>query len=303
MAKSYPWFEEVYAFPIRELRKNKRYVLDILRLLIKLRRTKYDQIMNLYRITSWTGALKMGILFALLKARDKIGHDRYGFGLFLTQKVFAGIFEGRHMADAMQEIALTAGGIRDDRGLEVFWNPKSIARWDTWFKGLSGQILVGINPGGDRENRRWFPDRFAAVARGLIERFGARIILLGGPAEKRLAAFIADGIHADVINLCGEIPLDELPYVLSRLDILITNDSGPMHIAAADGTPIVALFGLGDPEHFRPYMAPERYRILHKPIPCRPCEKDQCASPLCLEAIFVEEVLASCMELLNGKKR
>jgi lipopolysaccharide heptosyltransferase II len=300
LAMNYPYINYVHAFPIRELRKDKRFLLSILQNVRDLRRISFDLCMNLYQVGSLSGAAKMGILFSLLKAKRKIGHDKDSFGLFLTEKVSSEVFKGRHIVDSMLGIASQAGGATDDQGLEVFWSPKITAKWDTFFAQTEGKNLVGINPGGDRENRRWAPDRFAAVAEKIIEQFHSRVILLGGPADRHIASSIECGIHSNVTNLSGKIPLEELPYVISRLDLLITNDSGPMHIAAATKTPLVAIFGPEDPELFGPYAAPALYRVIQKEVPCRPCRDDQCACPSCLDVIAPDEVLAACAELLNN---
>ena len=301
LAENYPYIDYVHAFPIRELRKDKRCIFTILRNVRDLRRLSFDLCVNLYRVGSLSGAAKMGILFSSLKAKRKIGHNKDGFGLFLTEKVSSGIFKGRHVVDTMQEIASQAGGVADNRGIEVFWSPKITAKWDTFFAQIEGKSLVGINPGGDRENRRWAPDRFAAVAEKIIEQFHSRLILLGGPADRQIAASIEYGIHSDVDNLSGKIPVEELPYIISRLDLLITNDSGPMHIAAATKTPLVAIFGPEDPMLFGPYTAPELFRIVYKQMNCRPCNNKHCPSPTCLDQIMPEEVHRYCIELLQSR--
>jgi heptosyltransferase-2 len=299
LAQAYPYFKKVYAFPIRELRKKKSHLLDIARLVNTLRLMAFDKIVNLYLIGSKTGALKMGLLFSLLKAEVKIGLDRHGFGRFLTDSVQASTFEDQHVVDAMQDIALRAGGIPNDQGIEVFWNPVAESKWSPFFDGIERKFVIGINPGGDRANRRWAPDRFAAVAARLVERFDARIVLLGGPGDRDIASSIVHAIPSGVSNLSGTIPLDELPYVISRLDLMVTNDSGPMHIAAATKTPLVALFGPEDPRLFGPYTTPDLYRIIMKDVPCRPCGNKKCTAPLCLDGIHPDEVLDACLDMLQ----
>jgi ADP-heptose:LPS heptosyltransferase len=74
-----------------------------------------------------------------------------------------------------------------------------------------------------------------------------------------------------------------------------------MHIAAATKTPIVAIFGPEDPKLFGPYTTPDLYRIVYKPMHCRPCDKKNCKSPLCLDQITPDDVLTACVELLQGK--
>jgi len=300
LAMNYPYIDHVHAFPIRELRKSKAYLFDIIRIIRDLRGTAFDYLLNLYRVSSLAGSVKMGLLFSLLKADKKVGHDRYGFGSFLTERVPAGTFTGRHVAEVMIEIAARAGGIPDGEGIEVFWNADIASRWEDFFVPLTGRVIVGINPGG-KENFRWAPDRFASAAEEIIERFNAAVILLGGPAEVPIASDIAGRIRADVFNLAGKTSVDALPYIISRMDLLITNDSGPMHIAAATKTPLVALFGPEDPKLFGPYTEPELYRVIQKDVPCRPCGEKKCLRPSCLDLITPEEVLEACVELLEGK--
>ncbi len=299
LAKNYPYLDQVHPFPIRELRTDKRYLGEIVRLVRDLRGIKFASILNLYRVSSWFGAAKMGILFSCLRAGSKIGHDRYGFRWFLTDSLPAGTFTGRHVAEAMLDIAAHAGGIPDGVGIEVFWNAEVVSRWEDFFAPLTGRVIVGINPGGDRENRRWAPDRFAAVAGEIVGRFDAAVILLGGPAEISIASHIAERVRPGVLNLAGKTAVDDLPYLIGRMDLLITNDSGPMHIAAATRTPLVALFGPEDPNLFGPYTSPECYRVIHKDLPCRPCGDRKCSSLSCLDQITTEEVLEACRELLH----
>ena len=299
LAEGCSYVDHVHRFPIRELRTDKGYLLDVARVIHSLRGRPFGSILNLYRVSSLAGGLKMGALFSLLKADHKVGHDRYGFGSFLTERVPAGTFTGRHVAEAMLEIAERAGGVPDGRGIEVFWTAEVAAKWVEFFASLAGRAIVGINPGGDRKNRRWAPDRFATVAEGIIKRFNAAVILLGGPGEAPIASRIADRINSEVFNLAGKTSVDALPYIISRMNLLITNDSGPMHIAAATQTPLVALFGPEDPKLFGPYTSPERYRMIQKDLSCRPCRDRQCVSLSCLDLITAEEVLAACCDLLH----
>jgi len=304
IAQNYKYIDHVWAFPIRELRKNKSSILNVLKLLRKLRKIKFDTVINLYQIGSRLGAVKMGLVFLLLKAQVKIGHNHKGFGLFLDKKVPAETFQNRHFADAMMDIALVGGGIQDDKGIEVFWNKKSEEKWKHLFLGKtfeSQEIKIGINPGGDRLNRRWNPDNFAYTADRCVENFNAKIILLGGPGEENITQHIQNKMKNDAINLSGKLTLNDLVYVISRLDILLTNDSGPMHIAAAVKVPLLAIFGPENPAHTGPYTSPNLFRIAYKDVDCRPCYKKKCGRPICLDLITPEEVSEKCNKLLKNK--
>lgn len=303
IAEHYDFLSQVWAFPIRELRISKLHLFGMLRILRTLRNFSFDEVINLYHIGSVAGALKMGALFLSLKATEKIGHDAHGFGSFLTRTVPSDFFQKRHFADSMAELALFAGGIPDDRGIEVFWDSGCENRWgDIVHSKTPGRLLVGINPGGDRKNKRWDPRRYAAVADGLADRFSSTIMLFGGPGEEDIAGQAIRNMKHEVVDLSGKLSLDDLTYLISRLDLLVTNDSAPMHIGAATRTPLVALFGPEDPLLMGPYTGTDLFRVIHKDVPCRPCVASRCEHVHCLDLIEPEEVVEKCVEILKIHK-
>ena len=302
LARNYPYVDQVWSLPIRELRRERSQILGILKTIFQLRRIHFDTAVNLYRVVSRHGAIRMGLLFRLLHAGEKVGHGSKGFGLFLNKKTPVEIFHNRHFVDAMTDIAALAGGVPDDGGTEVFWDKSVEVRWATLFE-KEGQetkpLCIGINPGADRPEKRWAPENHISVADRLAELRGAKMFVFGGPGEEDLADRIEKAMQHPVTNLAGKLSLNELAYVISRLDLLVTNDSGPMHIAAAVKTPVVALFGPEDPTYTRPYTSPDLYRIVYRELDCRPCRKHRCDRPQCLELIEAEEVLQKCFELLK----
>ncbi|MDI9569829.1 MAG: glycosyltransferase family 9 protein [Pseudomonadota bacterium] len=314
LARNYPYIDRIWEFPVRQLRRRKTTLLAIMRLLTDLRRVRFDRAVNLYHVDSWAGALKMGAVFQFINAQVKIGHGRCGFGFFLDHETPEDFFANRHLTEAMTEMAVLAGGRGDEKGLELFWERESERRCQYLFNeapeeslgSLGDQrgrpLFVGVNPGGDRANRRWAPERYATVADRIAAALSARIFIFGGPGEEAIAQCIQGQVKSAVVNLAGKLSISDLAYVISRLDLLVTNDSGPMHMAAAAGTPVVAIFGPEDPTLMGPYTSPELYRTIHKPLPCRPCQKDRCQRPLCLEAITADEVFAAAMELIEERR-
>ena len=305
LARHYPYVDFVWPFPIREWKTGKLRFIELLGVMKKLHRRRSDLAVNLYAADSPAGAFRMGCLLMLSGAAERVGVDGKGLGHFLTKKVHPSRLSGRHVADAMVEIARSAGGVADDRGIEVFWDPavEEHCRRLLPARALGRQPLVGINPGGNRRNRRWSPENFAATAERLIEKEGAAIVLLGGPSETDIAEAFLHGLRHDVVNLSGKLGLDELACVVSRLDVLITNDSAPMHIAAAVGTPQVTLFGPEDAAVFHPYTDPGLYEIACADISCRPCRKDECGQPLCLDLVTPDSVFEKCRRLLRAGNR
>jgi heptosyltransferase-2 len=198
-------------------------------------------------------------------------------------------------------IAALTGAMSDDGGLDVYWDPRVEEKWQGLLDRNAGFRLIGINPGGDRPNRRWPADRFAIVAEALLHDGGTRIVLFGGPGEEGLARMIKDRLpSSSVTSLAGALSLHDLCYLISKLDLFITNDSGPMHIAAAAKTPVVALFGPEHPRNLRPYAPDTLYRVVYKEVPCRPCNRSSCGNPICLTAIAPADVVPPCRELLNA---
>jgi lipopolysaccharide heptosyltransferase II len=304
IANNYPYVDKVFDFPIRELRKDKSYIYNILRLLRILRKERYAQIINLYIIGSLWGAIKMGLFFTCLKSEKKIGHNHKGFGFFINKKIPKEIFLNRHFSDAMMDMAVAMGGIPDTRGIEIFLVEKCKEKWRHIFitqEKLPPLRMIGINPGGDRCNRRWNPDCFATLVDCLVGAFSSQVILLGGPGEEDISCEIESRAKSRLINLGGKLLLNELVYIISQLDLLITNDSGPMHIAAAVNTPIVALFGPEDPVLMRPYTSKEMYRIVQKNIKCMACKNKKFTQHTCLEAITPEEVFEECKKYFKLK--
>jgi heptosyltransferase-2 len=302
IAQCHPGVERIWAFPIRELRGNRFRVRPIVRLLRQLRRTRYDIAVNLYPLGSWAGAAKMGFFFGCLRARIKIGQASGLLRFCLDERLPANVFAGKHMVDAMTDVAIAIGGRSDKGGLELSGGNGSAGKWDALVGADDGSLprrVIGINPGGDRPNRRWPAAKFAMAAGALAARCGARVLIFGGPGEEPIGQEIQTALNGAALNLAGRLNLCDLPFFISRCDLLITNDSGPMHMAAALKTPVVALFGPENAAYFKPYTSPDLYRVIQKPVDCRPCNQATCRTGLCLKAISPAEVVERCLELLK----
>jgi heptosyltransferase-2 len=165
--------------------------------------------------------------------------------------------------------------------------------------GPEGGPWVGLSPGAAYgPAKRWPPEHFAALGRELVREFGARLVLLGGPAEGPVAQLVKERLGLPVLNLVGKTDLRQALGVLSRLKLLITNDSGLMHAAAALHVPLVALFGSTDPVATGPFT--DRATVLHHPLPCSPCLERTCDQGYaCLTAISVAEAVAAARPWLT----
>jgi heptosyltransferase-2 len=159
---------------------------------------------------------------------------------------------------------------------------------------------LGVNPGAFYGSaKRWMSERFAAAADLVARRTGARIAILGGRDERPLGETIAAQLRAPFRLLCGETRLRDLVGVLSRLRLLLTNDSGPMHVAAALGVPLVAVFGSTDWAETAPVG--ERQRLVREDVPCAPCRLRECPiDHRCMSRVDVDRVAAAALDLLQA---
>jgi heptosyltransferase II len=158
---------------------------------------------------------------------------------------------------------------------------------------------VGLSPGAAYgPAKRWDPARFAALARELHREFGARLVLLGGDDERPVAHQVKEQLQVPVADLVGRTTLRQVLGVLSQLDLLVTNDSGLMHAAAALSVPLVALFGSTDPGATGPFTS--RATVIRHLQPCSPCFKRTCEEGYaCLDAISADEVTAAARAWLK----
>ena len=155
---------------------------------------------------------------------------------------------------------------------------------------------VGINPGATYGSaKRWYPEEFAKVA-NYIGKY-KDIIIFGGPGEENIAKDIEKNLNIkNYKNFCGKLSIKELCEYIGGLDLFITNDSGPMHIAAAFNVPIIAIFGPTDYKETSPFS--KNYKIVTKDLECSPCMKREC--PLktheCMKSIKAEDIIKEINE-------
>jgi heptosyltransferase II len=166
--------------------------------------------------------------------------------------------------------------------------------------------VVGVHASGGRAIKQWHLDRFAAVSTALAREHGATIVLTGTAADAPLVQAVRRSMPPDVpvVDVCGDLDLLTLAAVIERCAAFVTGDTGPMHIAAAVGTPTVAIFGPSDPSRYRPLI--DRHRVVRIDLPCSPCNRirlppERCRGhvPDCLEGVSVEQVLAAVRDLLG----
>jgi len=174
------------------------------------------------------------------------------------------------------------------------------------------RLILGLNAGAEYgPAKRWPPERFVSTMLELRRRTGCHWVLFGGRGDIPLANHIAGeidkgtnthGRHSPVLNLAGQTSLMELCALLKYCRVLLTNDTGPMHLAAAVGTPVVVPFGSTSPELTGPGLPGDpRHRLLKSDAPCSPCFLRQCPVDFrCLRGIGVDQVAAAVLQVIEN---
>jgi lipopolysaccharide heptosyltransferase II len=158
---------------------------------------------------------------------------------------------------------------------------------------------IGVHAGASYGSaKRWLKERFAAAADLVARRTGGRVVIVGGAAERPLGEAIAADLEVPARVLCGETTLAELVGVLARVRLLLTNDSGPMHLAAALGVPVVAVFGSTDWRETAPFSPVAR--VVREGTSCAPCLLRECpVDHRCMTRVGVDRVAAEALELAS----
>lgn len=155
---------------------------------------------------------------------------------------------------------------------------------------------AGINPNASWHTKRWTPEGYAAVGDFLADR-GLTPILIGSPYEKPLCDHVASLMKSKPINLTGETTLPELAALLSKIEVLVTNDSGPMHMAQAVGTRVVSIFGPTDPLRCGPWL--NTFNPVQINLDCIKCYRKSCEHLKCMCELSVEEVLETVADCIS----
>jgi lipopolysaccharide heptosyltransferase II len=210
---------------------------------------------------------------------------------------------GRHQAyyylELMRGLGFETG--EPDLGLRLPQAMGVAARELLRAAGWDGRSrLVGVHPGAtNSRSKMWKPSRFADAAGAIAAATGACVVVLGGPSDGPLAAEVAERLDPPPVRLEGRTSLVELMGVIAELAVFLCNDSGPMHLAAALGTPTLAVFGPTDPTETGPFRA--KARVVRQVVDCSPCLYRDCPiDHRCMERISVERVVEEAGGLLAG---
>jgi len=282
-------------------------VLDLARAAGALRRLRVDLALDFEQYVRTSQ-----ILLYLAGARQTIAFDTPGLGRAALADVRVPYDDARHVSESFLDLA-RASGVKEELyvpgGIEV--DDAASERAALWARarGAPPRPLVILHPGsGDNfPGRRWPTRRFGLLARRLVDAEGAVVAVTGGADERGLAREVAEASERPVEDLSGALPLDDLVALLARASLLVSNDTGPVHIASALGVPVLALFGPNTPRLYGP-LSPASASF-YEPPPCSPCitnfnyKTSRCRNPVCIDAIALEAVAFAAVERLRARRR
>jgi ADP-heptose:LPS heptosyltransferase len=206
--------------------------------------------------------------------------------------------EEKHEILRRLDIVREVGAVPKGGQLEIFPEPEDqaiVTNFLNEWNILNKRTIIGIHPGAKDRFKQWDPACFITVGNRLAKEFGYQIIITGAADEEQLVKHIAENISG-AIPVYGQFNIPQLAVLQSFMKLLITNDTGPMHLAAARAIPLLALFGPTSPHLCRPFGP--LTQIIAAPPTCSPCLKKRCREPFCLLQITPEHVIQEALTLL-----
>ena len=303
--KGNPYLDEIIIFDEEDRHKGIREKLKFAQL---LKHKRFDVVFLLHR------SFSRALISRLAGIPERIGYHTRKRAFLLTKKISPPAKDTLHRIDYYLNIIEKAGLKVEDRYTEFFIGDEDINFVDTFlskqnigkvvllrqgFEGLSPEalakgddFLVAINPGGNWLPKRWPKEYWARLSDRLINEFGARVIITGSASDLPEAAEIQHLMVGKAILTCGVFNLKQLAALCKKLNLFITADTGPLHIANAVGTKrIIALFGPTSPKITGPYPD-KNVIILSKDLGCKiPCYVVDCKDNRCMKAITVDDVI------------
>lgn len=285
---SYPLLDRHEAVDQTILFERRKDAASIFNFLSRLRSCRYDVILDLQRI------LKSGLIAVAARGSRKIGFDKQRCKemtwLLPFERIPAAVSHS-HMVGQYLEFARYLG-VQTNK---VRWCINTGAHKP---KGLPSRYVV-LNIGATKPANRWTAKGFADLAISIRKGCGVACVLTGAPEDAPMADKIMALAGPALFNLTGQTTLLELVDVIDGAAVVVTCDTGPMHLAVALDKKVVALFGPSDHRRTGPY----RGKVLCAKLDCTPCNRKKCRKPVCMDAIRAEDVLRLVRPLLGDDEK
>lgn len=273
----------------------KRAFFELWRVIRQLRREHYDLAFEL------RGDFRDIVFTAATGARIKVGSGWRGGGFLLDYDL--PFDEEEHRVDFALRMVAATGAKAEPTAPKIYITDAERASASQ--KLPNDVCLIAFHLGAGFPSKCLPIEKFAQVANGLgdqtkgVER---QIVVIGGPEDRSLVEDFKRRTHREPLDLVGKLSIRETAGVLEHCQLFIGNDSGPMHLAAAVGTPTVAFFGPSETRHYHPYGVEQR--LLEVDLPCRPCDHVHCVHTvyLCMSSISADDILMAAEEMLSSRE-
>lgn len=297
--KGYNFIDKVYGFdigyggimPVRKIFNN-------IKVLCSLRNQHFDLAINMRTLVVDSGVRKFKFMLNFINPKQSAGRDTEGMGDFFDIKVAETLIGNKHELEYNIDLIKALGGDVVDKNIAIPIDLNDKNTVDQMLKAnglVEDDFLIGVHPGG-RVSRRWPIDNFAKTIDQVSKVKKCKFIITAAKDELDLVAKLKSKIKTRVIDLTGEVSLRQLPALIKKCNLFVSNDTGPMHIAAILGVPLVAIFGPGDIGHYDPRALSDKAIVFYKRQNCAPCPKVECESLKCLKDISVEEVVSAILK-------
>jgi 3-deoxy-D-manno-octulosonic-acid transferase/heptosyltransferase-1 len=282
---------------LREGRDRGAALRDIRGFVRTLRDRPYDLVIDFH------GLFKSAVLVFLSRGRRRLGYDslQEGSGLFLNEKIPEDM--NKHAVDRYLDFPRHLGCDTSNPTFPIGLLDSHARRMKELLAAQSVDTTAGfvaISPVAYWETKLWDEARFAAVCDRIVRELKLPVVFTGaspeGPVDR-----IRSLMDAPSASVAGATTLRELAALYRQASVLLTTDSGPMHLAAAVGTPVVALFGPTSPERTGPYGA--GHVVIRRGMACSPCFRKVCETMECMKTIGVDEVFQAVQERVERTGR
>jgi len=309
----YPKIDKVFVYERDEYHRlykdSKRdFFIKFFQALAEIRRERFDVVLDL----SLNGYA--GFLMWLAGIKRRVGFHYKNRSLFLTTRIPLKGYEDRHVVEYYLSLLKELGMEIQMTRLEFPIKPEDSQWVDQLLhrEGIGPQdVVIGLVPGGgaswgkDAVYKQWAPQKYAKLADKMIEKFPAKIILLGDQNDSDLCRRIQGLIKGFCVDCSGRTTLGQFAALLKRCLLNVVNDGGPLHVAVAAGAKTVSIFGPVDETVYGPYPPADTnqvHTVVKKNLACRPCyrrfRRAECDHISCLHSIAVEDVLEKVGEIL-----
>lgn len=297
-----PNIDKVYVYERDEFttvyKKSKiAYIIKIFNFAAQIRGERFDAVFDFSLNTS------ASFFTWLVGIKKRIGFNYKNRSPLLTEKIAFQGFENKHVVNHYLDLLESLGGTVFNRRMQMPVDPKD-SLWAEEFLAKSGidpqRKLVAVLPGAGAswgagaKFRRWDQVNYAQLVDKIVEKHNAQIILMGDKSEANLCQAVAQSARAQIVEAYGKTTIGQLAALLSKCDLAILNDGGPLHMAVGVGTKTVSIFGPVDEAIYGPFDPENIHRVVSKTLPCRPCYRKfrmtNCSHVSCLKSIQIDDV-------------